>query len=229
MIRYGGMQLTPEYKSSLDPLFVSWYLSHFHSRRMGYVHWSAGWRDTNFFDYHVVVTQERDGGVKVHRNTDVMTDLHAHTWGRNTDAFSLCVACMLGATTGNLGTQVPTPGQLNALVTETARILYEHRIPVGNLMTHAEAADNVDQGPRPPYPTPGMTGDGALSYGPLTREGPHACERWDWWVWISPHTYQILACTEPRPKGFEPWPDWFRGTVARKLQKLSEKDWKKEV
>ena len=55
--------------------------------------------------------------------------------------------------------------------------------------------------------------------------GPHACERWDWWVWIDPATLRIRACTHPCPPGWEYWPDWFRGQVILRIQQMTRAKW----
>ena len=222
---FGGMQITPHYKQQLDPHFLAWYLTQFRSSRMGYVHWSAGWRWTNFTDYHLVVLQEQNGTVDVAHNAPLSEDLHAHTWCRNTDSFALCVASMEGGTAENLGPNCPTVAQMRQLVVEAAMACCNLRVPVANLMTHAEAGDNVDQGPHPPYPTPGCSGDAALSYGPLTHTGPHACERWDWWLWVDPETLQLKVCTHPCPAGWEYWPDWFRGQAILRIQQMTRAKW----
>jgi len=216
---FGGLQLIPTYKAALDKGFLAYYLKTYVNRRMCYIHWSAGWRHTNFTDYHEVIEQMDDGVIKVAHNCAIAQDLNKHTWCRNSNSFALCVAGMKDATTNNLGPQVATPAQIDMLVLECVRACMALHAPVGNIMSHAEAGDNVDQGPRPPYSTPGATGDDALPYGPLTRSGPHACERWDFWVNINPKTKELKAKSRARPEGWLDFMDWLRGETIMRIQK----------
>ena len=206
----GGMQLLPQYKQALDPRFLAWYRTHFTFRRMGYHHWSAGPRTLNFVDYHIVITEAPllVVQVQVHHNAPVMEDLHEHTFQRNGNSFAACVASMQDATTNNLGKQVATPAQMRRLADVVADVCVNNRIPVANLMSHAEAADNMDGA------------QGLDFYGP--RNG---CERWDWFTWISPMTLTMRACTIPCPAGWLYWPDWFRGEVIKRIQAISRHQW----
>lgn len=204
----GGMQLIHEYKKQLDRAFLPYYLDEFARRRMVYVHWSAGHRNTNFADYHSVVLEER-GKVRVARNCPAGLDQSGHTYQRNTGSAAVCVASMFGASASDLGPEQPTPAQLQVLVEEVASVCLTYRIPVGNIMTHAEAADNVD-------------GAAGLDfYGP--RNG---CERWDFWCWIAPHSLRLAPCTRPAPPGYIYFPDWLRGEVALRIQSATTKHWK---
>lgn len=222
------MQLIPYYKNKLEPSFVSWYTSTFTKKRCGYLHWTAGPRDVSFEDYHRVYTQDARG-VHVIANDDVMRDLHAHTYRRNTGSFAVSVASMHGATTEDLGDSWATPQQIMAMLNDLVAICHNHRIPVSCLMSHQEAADNMDF-----YPALRSNQAPHEPYGPLFG----LCERWDWWVYIDPQTRHIesvdsktawLARTRTKQLVLPaklPFMDWLRGEAAIRLQTLTERDWR---
>lgn len=223
-VRYGGMQLLPSYKRRLDKRFLLWYAREFRNRRMGYGHWTAGFRTVNERNYHRVIllsVRDRADKAEVCKNEDVRVDLPAHTFGRNTGSWAIALAGMAGSTPFKLK-EVPTPAQCRLFVEETAQICVHLRQPVSQLMCHHEAADNVDQGPDPPYPTPGVAPHMADPYGPLSGE----CLRWDIWVKIDPATLQW----------FRPWAserkllwfaDWWRGETVLRIQELTRHLWER--
>lgn len=223
----GGMQLVPHYRAQLDPEFLRWYPHGFRTKRCGYLHWTAGPRDVSFPDYHRVYTQD-DLGVHIVQNRDVMTDLHAHTYHRNTGSFGVSVASMHGATTADFGDACATPQQIRTMLRDLVDICLHHRIPVSCLMSHQEAADNMDF-----YPQPSSSEAPHEPYGPLFG----ACERWDWWVWIDPETRRIhpveskrewLAVTQnkrPTAPSKLAFMDWVRGEAILRLQALTEDEW----
>jgi len=118
------------------------------------------------------------------------------------------VASMVNGTTQNFGPEPPTKEQMLAMVAELTLVCSHHQIPVGNLMTHAEAADCTDGA------------QGLDLYGPL-----HGCERWDFWVMIDPLTLELYPHGGGHP-GCLYWPDWLRGEVIMELQKATEHLWK---
>lgn len=224
MIRYGGMQLLPVYKRKLKKDFLAWYEKSFLNRRMGYGHWTAGRRTTNSEKYHKVILADPYDASKaeVVENRDVRCDMHTHTFGRNANSWSICMAGMLGATTSDLGNEVPTPAQCRLFVEETARICVNLRQPVSQLMCHHEAADNIDQGPNPPYPTPRIEGPDSAPYGPMSD-----CLRWDIWVRIDPRTLQWYPPLGDFPREKTLWfADWWRGETILLIQKLTAHVWK---
>lgn len=224
--KFGGMQVLPEYKKKLEPKFLQWYLKEFSNDRMIYGHWSAGPRGVNFLDYHGMVLV-RDGRAIYVSNENCNVDLHAHTYGRNTNSCSISLGGFQNATTSDLGDQFATPEQLRKFVKEIAGICCNLRIPVGNFMTHAEAADNVDQGPNPPYDTPGLSGPDSEAYGPISGHW----ERWDLHVLVDKKT---LKLTPPLGKAHLPvgekeipLADWVRGEVFLQVQDMTYKYWGK--
>lgn len=217
--KYGGMQLLKEYKQQLHPDFLSWYLDAFTNPRMGYGHWTAGLRTGNSGRYHKVVLLSRNGEARVITNEDVRVDMYSHTFGRNTNSWSISLAGMAGATTEDLGNEVPTPEQCRLFVEETALICINLRQKVANLMCHHEAADNVDQGPNPPYPTPGKYGSEAKPYGPLSD-----CYRWDIWVRIDPDTLRWYP-PHTDGDGLLWYADWWRGETILEIQARTKHVW----
>lgn len=200
----GGIQLLPQYKQLLEPAFLAWYLKEFKSHRMVYVHWSAGHRNQDCPEYHTVILADLHAGkwlARASHNTPVTEDLHAHTYQRNTNSCAISVASMAGATTQRFGDEYPLPEQLQLLVKEVAETCTRLRTPVANVMTHAEAADNVDGA------------QGLEFYGPA-----HGCERWDFWCWIEPRTLRLVAQTRPCPSGWLDFADWLRGSAVFLIQ-----------
>lgn len=126
-----------------------------------YLHWTAGRYGQMFDDYHISIDQ--DGSIWV--STDDFAETLAHTWHRNTGSVGVTLCACYGATTDNLGDYAPTAAQIEAMaqvVAVLAKALWL-TIDRDRVLTHAEAADNVD-GLLP-------VGD---EYGPQTT-----CERWD--------------------------------------------------
>ena len=126
-----------------------------------YLHWTAGRYGQLFDDYHLNIDQ--DGSI--YASTDDLSETLAHTWHRNTGAVGVALCCCYGADTADLGDYPPTAAQIEAMaqvVAVLAKALWL-TIDRDRIMTHAEAADNVD----------GLLPEGD-EYGP--RNG---CERWD--------------------------------------------------
>lgn len=135
------------------------------AREMGrdpkiYLHWTAGRYETDFPDYHICIT----GDGKLVLMADLIETL-AHTWQRNTAAIGVALCCAYGATTDDLGDYPPTVAQIEAMA-QVIAVLADGlwlTIDRDRVMTHAEAADNID---------------GLLPEG--DEYGPNAdCERWD--------------------------------------------------
>lgn len=222
MVHYGGMQLLPSYKKKLDKRFLLWYSKEFTNKRMGYGHWTAGWRDMNELVYHRVVVLTMENEVKVCENKDPRDDLYAHTFGRNRNSWAIALAGMRGASPRRLGSMVPSAGQCKAFVEETAKICVNLRQPVSHLMCHHEAADNIDQGPNPPYRTPGIRGKDGEPYGPMSD-----CLRWDIWVKVDPETLDWFTPYTEK-SGLLWFADWWRGETILRIQELTRHVWSKD-
>lgn len=224
--KYGGMQLLPEYKKKLEPKFLEFYHKRFNNNRMVYLHWSAGPRGVNFLDYHRMIMM-RPGRAVSQVNKDCNIDMYAHTYGRNRNSCAVSLAGFFKATTQDLGEEVATKEQLRLLVAELSEICCNLNIPVSSLMSHAEAADNVDQGPNPPYPTPHLSGANAEPYGPLSGKW----ERWDLHVMIDKKTLELhppYSNKVLRPSGnLVSLMDWVRGETVLRVQDATYKYWGK--
>jgi hypothetical protein len=118
-----------------------------------YLHWTAGHYNSYFADYHINIGG--DGSIRV--STDDFTEVLKHTYQRNSRAVGVALACCYNATPLYFGDEPPTPEQIEALAQVVAVLVEELEVPMQNVLTHAEAADE----------------DG---YGPATT-----CERWDLW------------------------------------------------
>ena len=125
-----------------------------------YLHWTAGHYEQLFDDYHISITG--DGEIFV--STDDLSETLAHTYRRNTGSIGIALCCAYGATSYDLGSEPPTPKQIEtaaqvvAVVAKALWLTIDRRF----VMTHGEAADNLD----------GYYAHEA--YGPQST-----CERWD--------------------------------------------------
>lgn len=124
-----------------------------------YLHWSAGHYFQKFDDYHVNITA--DG--KLYLSAD-LDEVLAHTWRRNSGAVGISLCCCAFATSADLGDEPPTDAQIEAMAQATAAIANGLWLTIDreHVLTHGEAADNIDG----IYPHE--------EYGPLTT-----VERWD--------------------------------------------------
>lgn len=126
-----------------------------------YLHWTAGRYAQDYDDYHVCI--HGDGTIVA--TTDDFSDVLAHTWHRNAGSVGITLDCAYGSTSNDLGPYPPTAKQIEAMaqcITVVADAL-DLTIDRDRVMTHAEAADNID----------GLLPEGD-EYGPL-----NGCERWD--------------------------------------------------
>lgn len=125
-----------------------------------YLHWSAGHYGQFFEDYHINI--DSDGSI--YASTDDLSERLAHTYHRNTGAVGVSMACCAGATSNDLGDESPTTAQIDAMAKVVMVLCDEFGMEINkdNVMTHGEAADNID---------------GIYASEPY---GPQAdCERWD--------------------------------------------------
>ena len=126
-----------------------------------YLHWTAGRYGQMYDDYHVNI--DRDGSIWA--STDDFSETLAHTWHRNTASIGITLCCGYGATTNDLGDYPPTSEQIDAMAQVVAVIAPALRLTIDSerVLTHAEAADNIDE----------LLPEGD-EYGPN-----NGCERWD--------------------------------------------------
>jgi hypothetical protein len=143
-------------------------LNDYCSRAVGYIdkvylHWTAGRYNQQFDDYHINI----DGSGNIYIDGE-LTDHKSHTWMRNGRAVGISLDCAYGAQWVNdLGNYPPTAAQIETLAQVVAVLCVDLGLPasISNVLTHAEAADNMD----------GFYAHDP--YGPTTT-----CERWDLWV-----------------------------------------------
>ena len=128
-----------------------------------YIHWTAGRYNQQFDDYHINI--DGDGAIYVDGE---LTDIKSHTYMRNGHAIGISLDCAYGAQwVNNLGDYPPTNAQIETLAQVVALLCVDLGIlcDINHVMTHAEAADNMD---------------GEYAHEPY---GPNStCERWDLWV-----------------------------------------------
>lgn len=131
-----------------------------------YAHWTAGHYDQLFDDYHINI----NGDGQVFISTENFADVKAATYMRNTGSIAVTLCAAYNNSLGqyaDLGPEPPTDLQLNALAQVTCVLAdaLDLTIDLQHVMTHSEAADNLD---------------GIYvcdSYGPNAT-----CERWDLYV-----------------------------------------------
>lgn len=129
-----------------------------------YMHWTGGAYDMDYLDYHFSI--HADGSVV---QTHDFTAPIAATYMRNSGSVAVALDCCADAVAYagggcDLGSYPPTSVQIECIAQVVAVIAEALDVPIDirHVMTHAEAADNVD-GLYPCDP-----------YGPA-----HTCERWD--------------------------------------------------
>ena len=124
------------------------------------MHWTAGWGDSLFDDYHVSVTT--DG--KIYVSEDSFAETLEHTWKLNTGTVGVAMCCCVGATTEDLGEEPPTESQIAVFAQVVAAIADGLWLTINaeNVLTHGEAADSL------------ALYDACDLYGPRND-----CERWD--------------------------------------------------
>lgn len=129
-----------------------------------YLHWTAGWYENDDGDYHFCI----NGNGEVHNTHDFDTLVSA-TYRRNSGSVSIAMNAGVGAVaykdgTFDLGKCPPTEIQIECMAQMIDVISDELGIPIdlAHVLTHAEAADNLD---------------GIYACEPYGPE--HTCERWD--------------------------------------------------
>ena len=133
-----------------------------------YLHWTYDHYDTVHPEYHINVFQ--DGQIYI--GTDNLSEYKLHTNRRNGGSVSIAATCAYNAkSTDDLGPEPPTDSQIEAiaLIVATLSTALDITIDLSHVLTHAEAADNLDGEDR-----------WHLPYGP--RAANRNCSHWDFWV-----------------------------------------------
>jgi hypothetical protein len=146
---------------ALNSKYALWELAQNYNRDVKiYLHWTAGWYNQTFADYTFNITG--DGSIFV--SNEDLSKVLAHTAGRNSGSIGITLCACAGATSNDLGQAPPTDAQIESmsmLVAVLANTL-DLTIDLQRVMTHGEAADNLD------------------GYQATERYGPDStCERWD--------------------------------------------------
>ena len=124
------------------------------------MHWTAGWWEQTFEEYHINIT----GDGRILMPSWDLTEKRDHTWLLNTGTVGIALCCAVGANSNDLGENPPTEKQIEVLAKVVAILCRKMEISLtaDNVLTHGEAGDNV-------Y----LYDDDEL-YGPQ-----NGCERWD--------------------------------------------------
>ena len=126
-----------------------------------YCHWSAGDYNTIYSDYHINIGQ--DGSIDL--THDDLSKVLAATYMRNTGSVAITMDCAVNAVGQyDLGPCPPTETQIESMAQVIAVLtdVLDLTIDLQRVMTHAEAADNLDGW------------EACKPYGPA-----HTVERWD--------------------------------------------------
>lgn len=108
-----------------------------------YMHWTGG-RYSQFFDsYHIQI--DYDGNIYVPDGV-AFDDILSGTWKRNTGAISLTILGCYDMSPNSVGSEPPTKKQIEVL-SQVICVLADAldlTIDIKRIMTHGEAADNLD-------------------------------------------------------------------------------------
>lgn len=109
-------------------------------------HWTAGWYDYLSTSYHICIGE--NGEVTIMH--DSLAEILSHAWRHNTGSIGIALQCCVSAQvykdTVNLGECPPTEKQIQALAEVCAVLCKELDIPLQNVLTHAELADEDGYG-----------------------------------------------------------------------------------
>lgn len=115
-----------------------------------YLHWTAGHYHQTYDDYHLNI----DGDGRLLQTCTQLTDLKAHTYGRNRQSVGITLCCGFNAAclTGgriDFGAEPPTPVQIDKIAMTVAVLCsaLDLEICFANVKTHAEAAFMDGYGP----------------------------------------------------------------------------------
>lgn len=115
-----------------------------------YLHWTAGHYGQLYLnDYHIAI--DADGSIYVDSAFD---EVLAHTYRRNSGSVGITLACGAFASTDNLGDEPPTQKQIEAMAQVIVAVADGLWLTIdrNHVMTHGEAADNIDGiAPHEPY------------------------------------------------------------------------------
>ena len=124
------------------------------------LHWSAGYYNTIFPDYHINITGDGD----IFLTTDDLSETLNHTWQANTGNVGISLCCAYDANTDDLGDYAPTQAQIEIMAQVIAAIADGLWLTIDkdHVQTHGEIGDDTS------------VYDDEDLYGPQ-----NGCERWD--------------------------------------------------
>ena len=111
-----------------------------------YLHWTAGWYGQCYDSYHICIDQHGEIYIMCDNS---LTEVKAHTLGRNTGAVGVSLCCCGDASATadgsriDLGSEPPTAQQIESLAEVVAVLADEFDLPLDTdeyVMTHYEAA-----------------------------------------------------------------------------------------
>ena len=233
----GGIQLLPQLHVEIDKAYpgaLPWYAANFKSTRCGYVHTPVcETNDADFTEYHQDVAEHPDTHVPfIFHNTSILTDLSGHTYARNENSWAMSINGWAGDSPTNFTTNMPDSAMIWLAFSQLADNCILLNQPVGNLMTHAEAAHELD---------------GYAQYGGKYGPGDPDFERWDWFCLVNPiaaappkvvrvsglvflkPAYENGACiwsTSADGKWIQ-FGHWMRSEVLKLILQRTVKKWKK--
>lgn len=124
------------------------------------LHWTVGYYDTTFDDYHINIT----GDGEIYLSTDDLSEKLKHTWMANSGNVGISLCCAVDADTNDLGDYPPTEKQIETAAQVIAIVANELWLTIdkAHVATHGEIADD---------PT---------VYSAEDLHGPqNGCEKWD--------------------------------------------------
>ena len=124
------------------------------------LHWSAGYYNTLFSDYHISITGDGD----IYVSTEDLSEVLSHTWKANSGNVGISLCCGYGATSEDLGGYPPTDKQIEIMAQVIATVANGLWLSIDkdHIATHGEIADDISV------------------YDEEDLHGPeNGCERWD--------------------------------------------------
>lgn len=124
------------------------------------LHWSAGYYNTLFSEYHISITDKGD----IYVSTEDLSEVKSHTWKANSGNVGISLCCAYDADTNDLGDYPPTPKQIEVMAQVIAVVADALWLSIDktHVQTHGEIADDLS------------------IYDEEDLHGPqNGCDRWD--------------------------------------------------
>jgi hypothetical protein len=202
------MQLPSKYKSLLPNYLLEYVNKYFKTNKKIYLHWVGGELTSNSPSYNAVIGF-KDDRAYITKNFPYSESPNIATYARNSNSIAISCSGMLRATTEKFHSKdTIMPEQIEKMIELVGELCWKNKIHPGNVITHGEAAENLDipAGVTPPH----------LPYG-----YNHGCERWDWWCLIDPITLHIYPISS-KEKHIVRFESYFRYKVWRYILEKME-------